>query len=85
MTRLASEMTKRLLLAGLWLYRSGLSRLKPPCCRFVPTCSEYAAQAIDHFGVFRGTVLATRRLLRCQPFYRGALYDPVPSRASRKP
>jgi len=84
MTESVSEITKRLLLGTLWLYRRCLSRLKPPCCRFVPTCSEYAAQAIDRFGAFRGTVLAARRLVRCQPLYRGALYDPVPFRASRE-
>lgn len=84
MIKSASEVTKRLLLAVLWLYRRGLSCLKPPCCRFVPTCSEYAAQAVDRFGALRGAGLAARRLLRCQPLYRGALYDPVPPCSSRR-
>ncbi|MBT3376222.1 MAG: membrane protein insertion efficiency factor YidD [Lentisphaerae bacterium] len=85
MNRTASNLAKRMALAVLWLYRKGLSGLKPPCCRFVPTCSEYATQAIDRFGALRGTLLAVRRLLRCQPLYRGVVYDPVPSRASWRP
>lgn len=49
----------------------------PGACRFVPTCSEYAAEAVEHHGAFRGSVLALWRLVRCQPFARGG-YDPVP-------
>lgn len=65
-------------LALIWLYRSCISPFKPPCCRFYPTCSAYAATAIRRFGVWRGGVLAVWRLARCQPFYHGPFYDPVP-------
>lgn len=57
-------------------YRLFISPLKPPTCRFVPTCSEYALQAIEKHGVIRGCFLAVRRILRCHPFHPGG-YDPV--------
>ena len=62
-----------------WLrvYRRYISPLKPPMCRFHPTCSQYAIEAIGVHGVLRGGLLATWRLLRCQPFSKGG-YDPVP-------
>ncbi|MCI9405668.1 MAG: membrane protein insertion efficiency factor YidD [Oscillospiraceae bacterium] len=65
----------------LWLirmYQKHLSKLKPvPTCRFYPTCSSYALQAIDRFGVWKGGFLALRRILRCHPFHPGGI-DPVP-------
>ncbi|QDR83094.1 membrane protein insertion efficiency factor YidD [Sporomusa termitida] len=57
-------------------YRLFLSPLKPPSCRFVPTCSEYALTAIEKYGVARGSMMAIRRILRCHPFNPGG-YDPV--------
>lgn len=57
-------------------YRGFISPLKPPSCRFVPTCSEYALMAIEKYGVARGLVMAVRRILRCHPFHPGG-YDPV--------
>jgi putative membrane protein insertion efficiency factor len=57
-------------------YRLFISPLKPPTCRFVPTCSEYALQAIEKHGTFRGGIMAVRRILRCHPFHPGG-YDPV--------
>lgn len=57
-------------------YRLFISPLKPPTCRFVPTCSEYALQAIEKYGIFRGGIMAVRRILRCHPFHPGG-YDPV--------
>lgn len=60
------------------VYQITLSRLKPPCCRFQPSCSEYAREAVLCHGVLRGAGLAAWRLLRCHPFYRGPVYDPVP-------
>jgi putative membrane protein insertion efficiency factor len=57
-------------------YRLLISPLLPPSCRFTPTCSEYAIQAIEKYGALRGFYLATRRLLRCHPFHAGG-YDPV--------
>jgi putative membrane protein insertion efficiency factor len=58
-------------------YQRFLSAMKPPTCRFYPTCSEYGLQAIAHRGVLRGGVLAAWRLLRCNPFSAGG-YDPGP-------
>lgn len=57
-------------------YRLVISPLLPPSCRFTPTCSEYAMQAIEKYGALRGAYLGARRLLRCHPFHSGG-YDPV--------
>ncbi len=57
-------------------YRLLISPLLPPACRFTPTCSEYAMQAIEKYGALRGVYLGARRLLRCHPFHSGG-YDPV--------
>ena len=70
--------------AALWLlhwYKRAVSPLLPPACRYTPTCSEYATEAIERHGLLRGGFLATRRLLSCNPFTRGG-YDPVPERRS---
>jgi len=69
---------RRVALGLLWLYRYGVSGLKPPCCRFHPTCSAYAYEAVSRFGLLRGGWLAVRRLSRCHPFYSGPIFDPVP-------
>jgi putative membrane protein insertion efficiency factor len=61
----------------LGLYKRFLSPLLPRACRFEPTCSVYARQAIERHGLARGGALAVRRLLKCQPFHRGG-FDPVP-------
>jgi putative membrane protein insertion efficiency factor len=66
------------LLAAIRLYQLTLSRLiAPDTCRFYPTCSHYAYQAIFKYGLFRGGWMGVRRLMRCQPFAEGG-YDPVP-------
>lgn len=71
-------MTPRFVLASsLRFYKRTLSPLLPPACRFQPTCSEYAAEAVERHGVGRGVSLAFRRLLRCHPFSHGG-FDPVP-------
>lgn len=62
----------------IWFYQKFLSRLKPACCRFTPTCSEYARQAYGRFNVFYATWLTLWRILRCNPFNHGPAYDPVP-------
>ncbi|MCS6782490.1 MAG: membrane protein insertion efficiency factor YidD [Gloeomargarita sp. SKYB31] len=68
---------KALALAAIWFYQRWISPLKPPSCRFYPTCSVYAYTAVERFGVWRGGWLAIRRLLRCHPWSPGG-YDPVP-------
>ena len=65
------------LVAVIRLYQRSVSRLLPPACRFSPTCSEYAAQAVEKYGAARGSLLAVRRLARCGPWHPGGL-DPVP-------
>ena len=69
-------MIKGFLLATIRAYQLMISPWTRPSCRFTPTCSEFALQAITTFGVIRGLVLTTRRLLRCHPFHAGG-YDPV--------
>ncbi len=59
-------------------YQLCLSGFKPPCCRFQPSCSEYARQALLSRGLLGGLRLALLRLLRCHPFHHGPVYDPVP-------
>ncbi|MCG6895083.1 MAG: membrane protein insertion efficiency factor YidD [Desulfobacteraceae bacterium] len=59
------------------LYQRFLSPMLGPCCRFYPSCSEYAVQALNRHGVLRGTLLSVRRILRCHPFHPGGV-DPVP-------
>ncbi len=58
-------------------YRAVISPLKPSCCRFTPTCSEYALEALRKHGPFKGLWLAIKRILRCHP-WGGSGYDPVP-------
>jgi putative membrane protein insertion efficiency factor len=69
---------KRLLLWLIRFYRSKISPMFPPRCRFTPTCSAYAMEAIGKYGAGKGTVLTVKRLLRCNPFYKGDYFDPVP-------
>ena len=67
----------RLLLLLVQFYRCCISPLTPPSCRYYPTCSAYALEAIERYGAWRGGWMALRRILRCHPFHRGG-YDPVP-------
>lgn len=69
---------KRVFLALIRFYQTRISPCTPPSCRFVPTCSAYAYEAIQKYGALKGGWLTARRLLRCNPFYKGDLYDPVP-------
>ena len=70
---------KHIMIWLISLYRKFISPLKPPCCRFTPTCSAYAIEAFQKRGFFAGLILTTWRILRCNPFGRGG-YDPVPER-----
>ena len=69
-------MSKKVLTILIRGYRLYLSPLFPPSCRFQPTCSEYALEAIERFGAIKGSQLAIKRILRCHPFHPGG-YDPV--------
>lgn len=66
-----------LVIAAITVYRHTLSRLLPPTCRFHPSCSAYAQEALRRHGLGRGLWLAVRRICRCHPFHPGG-YDPVP-------
>ena len=68
---------KAVMLFLVRFYRACISPWKPPSCRYVPTCSEYALVAIERHGAWRGGWMAVRRILRCHPFHPGG-YDPVP-------
>jgi len=73
---------KRPLLAVIRFYQRRISPAAPPACRFQPTCSEYACEAIETFGALRGAAMAAWRILRCNPLNDGGL-DPVPDRTDR--
>ena len=74
---------KRVLIAILRFYKRRISPLLPNACIYTPTCSEYAMEAIEKHGVFKGTWLAIQRVLRCNPFHEGG-YDPVPEPKKHK-
>ena len=69
---------KRILIKMIQFYQRSISPYRPACCRFTPTCSAYALEAIRKYGAFKGGFMAFKRILRCNPFYKGKLYDPVP-------
>ena len=71
---------KSLLLWLIRFYRGQISPLRPPCCRFMPTCSQYALEAVELHGALKGGWLAFKRILKCQPLHRqkSVEYDPVP-------
>ena len=71
---------KTLLLALIRFYRRCISPYRQPCCRFSPTCSQYAMEAVEKYGALKGGWMALRRICCCHPFYRGrrGFYDPVP-------
>ena len=76
---------KQILLFLVRFYRKNISPTRPPCCRFIPTCSTYALQAIEVHGALKGGLLAAWRVLRCHPFHKekGFIYDPVPPKKTR--
>ena len=72
---------KAVLLFLIRFYRKYISPMKPPSCRFIPTCSQYALEAIEKYGAARGSWLAVKRISRCHPFHRSGeheFYDPIP-------
>ena len=70
---------KAIMLAAVRFYRSWVSPALPGSCRFAPTCSGYAQQALERHGAWKGALLASKRLLKCHPFHPGGV-DPVPER-----
>ncbi len=77
MIRFLSSLPQRLLLALIRFYRGAISPYLPRSCRYTPTCSQYALEAVQKYGALKGGWLALRRILRCHPFHPGG-YDPVP-------
>ena len=71
------EAGKKAMLGAIRFYRGAISPYTPAACRFTPTCSAYAQEAIEKYGALKGGRLAARRILRCHPFHPGG-YDPVP-------
>lgn len=70
-------MVKKWFLLCIRFYQLAISPMKGPSCRFVPTCSQYAYEAITKYGAIKGGYLSVRRILKCHPFHKGG-YDPVP-------
>ncbi|WP_409302306.1 membrane protein insertion efficiency factor YidD [Peribacillus sp. SCS-155] len=75
-------MLKNMLIGVIRFYQIAISPLKPPTCRFYPTCSHYGLEAIKRFGPFKGTWLTIKRILKCHPFHPGGI-DPVPEKSSK--
>ena len=76
---------KQILLFLVRFYRKNISPARPPCCRFIPTCSTYALEAIEVHGAVKGGLVSVWRILRCHPFHKekGFIYDPVPPKKTR--
>ena len=78
-----TEVLKKIFIFPIRIYQKYISPMKPPCCRFTPTCSQYAVEAISEWGVILGPILALGRILRCNPFSKGG-HDPVPENKLRR-
>jgi len=81
-TRIAQQLRRapvRCVIFAVELYRTYVSPLRVPSCRFTPTCSQYAVEALSEYGLFRGGWLAAVRLVKCGPWHRGG-WDPIPER-----
>jgi putative membrane protein insertion efficiency factor len=72
---------KKILLWLISFYQKYISKLKKPCCRYYPSCSEYSKRAIEKFGAVKGFYLSVKRILRCNPFFKGGI-DHVPEEFS---
>lgn len=74
---------KRILISAIRFYQKRISPLKKPCCRFYPTCSSYAIEAIEKKGIVRGLAMSVWRVLRCNPFGKGG-FDPVEKQKDKR-
>ena len=74
---------KKLIIKVIRIYQRKISPLFGPRCRYYPTCSNYAVEAVERFGVLKGSILTVSRLLRCNPLFPGG-YDPVPEKKKKK-
>lgn len=74
---------KKIFIALIKIYQKGISPKKGRCCRFIPSCSQYAVEAFSVHGVFKGLILTVWRILRCNPFCKGG-YDPVPPKKAKR-
>ena len=77
------HLLRDILIALVKFYRAAISPYRPPCCRYIPTCSQYGLEAIERFGALKGGALTVWRVLRCNPWSRGG-YDPVPEKKEKK-
>ncbi|QLK86319.1 membrane protein insertion efficiency factor YidD [Staphylococcus sp. 17KM0847] len=75
---------KSLFIKCIRFYQRFISPLTPPSCRFYPTCSNYAIEAIQIYGIFKGSWLSLKRILKCHPFHKGG-FDPVPLKHNKPP
>lgn len=73
---------KKVLIQFVRFYQVAISSHRPACCKYIPTCSAYAIEALERFGALKGSALAIWRILRCNPFSRGG-YDPVPEKKEK--
>ncbi|OFO53743.1 membrane protein insertion efficiency factor YidD [Nosocomiicoccus sp. HMSC059G07] len=73
---------KKIILQMIRFYQRYISPMSPPSCRFYPTCSQYAIEAVEEHGAFKGSYLAIRRILKCHPLHKGG-FDPVPPKKKK--
>lgn len=78
---------KKLMIRMIRFYQRVISPMHPPCCRFIPTCSQYALEAVEEYGALKGAALALWRLLKCQPLHyqKYIQYDPIPKYKTKGP
>jgi uncharacterized protein len=80
--RMWQNMLQKMMIGLIRFYQIAISPLKPPSCRFYPTCSHYGLEAVKRFGPFKGGWLAVRRITKCHPFHPGG-FDPVPEKKEK--
>ena len=76
MEKVKETLAQKILLKLIKIYKF-FSKFTPPTCRFTPTCSQYTYEAIQKYGAIKGSFLGMKRILKCHPYYKGDLYDPL--------